>query len=303
MESIKTDKEKALTRIFNDPELKRLKHLQSIEWENEVGFWKWIATCSKSTLLMNMDDLQVYSLKRVAHHEAGHAVVALITGRDVVSCSIIPSAFGVAAGETTYVDDKQDKIENWSHYYYWKLIVSTLAGVISEEMYAGNLLGGAENDVIEAIMFNRFISSPERQEFFKEVSIVGVNLLLQEPSVWKSVQNVASLLFKKGMLESDQISEIIISNQLKVKNPSLLIKSIQKQANLGKSTLNRFNETHPEFDRAITEQNQLFLDDINLIYPKQQMKVTEKVFSAYYDKKYWDMDFITLQNFVNSFKS
>jgi cell division protease FtsH len=86
--------------------------------------------------------------KLTAYHEAGHAILgAHIEGSDPVhKVSIIPR--GMAGGVTMYLPEKDHQY--YSKQYLLNMITMLFGGRVAEEIFLGDISGGAQNDIKRA---------------------------------------------------------------------------------------------------------------------------------------------------------
>jgi len=102
--------------------------------------------------------------ERTAYHEAGHAVVAMLTpGADPVrKVSIIPRSTSLGV---TFSAPTSDRF-NWDEQYLHGKIATMLGGRAAEEVVFGNVSSGAESDIqqlteLVRVMVGRWGMSPE----------------------------------------------------------------------------------------------------------------------------------------------
>jgi len=91
-------------------------------------------------LVLSDADLQV-----VAVHEAGHALVGLLTPHSdpVTKVTIVPRGQALGVTQYTPLDDRY----NYSREYLFGMIMTALGGRAAEEVSIGSITSGAENDL------------------------------------------------------------------------------------------------------------------------------------------------------------
>jgi cell division protease FtsH len=91
-------------------------------------------------LVLNEADLQV-----VAVHEAGHALIGLLTPHSdpVTKVTIVPRGQALGVTQYTPLDDRY----NYSRDYLYGMIMTALGGRAAEEVVLGSITSGAENDL------------------------------------------------------------------------------------------------------------------------------------------------------------
>ena len=125
-----------------------------------------------------------------AYHEAGHAVMALLTGRSVKKVSIIPSqnrlgACTIQKGRTRQV---QDKLE--------AEILILLAGMAAESRKSGRYnVQGASQDLrgVEKLALARS-GNPRQAQKLVHKMLDKTQHLLQNKAPWSAVKMIASEL-------------------------------------------------------------------------------------------------------------
>jgi cell division protease FtsH len=91
-------------------------------------------------LVLSEADLQV-----VAVHEAGHALIGLLTPHSdpVTKVTIVPRGQALGVTQYTPLDDRY----NYSREYLFGLLMTALGGRAAEEVVLGSITSGAENDL------------------------------------------------------------------------------------------------------------------------------------------------------------
>ncbi len=91
-------------------------------------------------LVLSESDLQV-----VAVHEAGHALIGLLTPHSdpVTKVTIVPRGQALGVTQYTPLDDRY----NYSRDYLFGMIMTALGGRAAEEVALGSITSGAENDL------------------------------------------------------------------------------------------------------------------------------------------------------------
>ncbi len=99
-------------------------------------------------LVLSEDDLRV-----VAIHEAGHALVGLLTPHSdpVTKVTIVPRGQALGVTQYTPVDDRY----NYSRDYLFGRIMTALGGRAAEEVVLGSITTGAENDLQQITLIAR----------------------------------------------------------------------------------------------------------------------------------------------------
>jgi cell division protease FtsH len=99
-------------------------------------------------LVLSEDDLRV-----VAIHEAGHALVGLLTPHSdpVTKVTIVPRGQALGVTQYTPLDDRY----NYSRDYLFGRIMTALGGRAAEDVVLGSITTGAENDLQQVTLIAR----------------------------------------------------------------------------------------------------------------------------------------------------
>jgi cell division protease FtsH len=101
-------------------------------------------------LVLSEADLQV-----VAVHEAGHALIGLLTPHSdpVTKVTIVPRGQALGVTQYTPLDDRY----NYSRDYLYGMIMTALGGRAAEEVVLGSITSGAENDLQKVTQIARMM--------------------------------------------------------------------------------------------------------------------------------------------------
>jgi hypothetical protein len=165
-------------------------------------------------------------LEVVAHHEAGHAVVARVRGRDVHGIYLRPNVKGTYNGETPYGDptlppDIDPNIP------YERMCIAPPDGVSDTRviMYAGKAaeillfrqvgvserlatLGTKDYRQIVASLKGEKLSWEQFKERLQKLEIYALHII-SWPACWSAVEEIAHILVKDLSIEGERIHEIV----------------------------------------------------------------------------------------------
>ena len=169
-------------------------------------------------------------LQGTAYHEAGHAVVAHYFEIPVITISIVPD--GDLGGSVTYyplpagvdwlfaiqpISEEDDAeipdglIDCILRHDIEALVMAGMAGMLAEKrVYRRHLRQGAAHDYYNTYRDLRRLEGNERviAAYWKYLE-VRTDDLLNQPSVWASVEAVAEALLTKSSLTCDEMIEAI----------------------------------------------------------------------------------------------
>ena len=128
-----------------------------------------------------------------AYHEAGHAVMALLMGRDVQKVSIIPSQnrLGVCHLKKGRVKQASDALE--------AEMLILLAGMAAEGRKSGRYnVDGAAQDLrgVEKLALSRAGNMKQAQKLYSR-TLDKTQHLLSDAATWKAVKVIAAELLEK----------------------------------------------------------------------------------------------------------
>ncbi len=128
-----------------------------------------------------------------AFHEAGHAIIALVMGRDVHRVSIIPAKTRLGHCELKKGASKTAK--DWLE----SEVLILLAGVAAEGRLTGQYCwSGAARDLKQARMLTESrAGSAQQAERLEKRMLDKVEHLLDMPEHWEAIQSVARELLMK----------------------------------------------------------------------------------------------------------
>lgn len=142
--------------------------------------------------------------KRIAVHEAGHMVMALILGLDVERCAILSAGEDWRPGElgrcTVLVPDPVGL----------RRFLVSMGGVMAEESFYGEEKGGARDHRDAVLALQNFIAhyrDPDRRNDVEDL-FHDVAELFHREGVLKVLEKSARLLHKHRVLERPQIASI-----------------------------------------------------------------------------------------------
>jgi ATP-dependent Zn protease len=154
-------------------------------------------------------------LTRIAHHEAGHAIVASILGRKVGAIAVSAprpcrSACGLFADPALNHPDRPDDYGAAVR----RSVAVMLAGVIAEERYLGfapmQPPKRCRADVLEATnMACRLQTTDVARAAIIPAAIQRVHRLFDQPKVWRAVRRLAAQLERDRAAGSEQIRELL----------------------------------------------------------------------------------------------
>ena len=166
-------------------------------------------------------------MRRIAYHEAGHAVAAWWCGhlkkRDYVT--IIPDTVAGSLGHLRnpprFIREMERTAGNIGRAVLQaeKFVVVCLAGNAASCRYRGSkrrYLAGGRNDREQAVEVLSHLSgsNEELKAYFHLLQIRAENLIAR---CWPEVESVAARLVTERKLTSDQIREICLSARMKTK--------------------------------------------------------------------------------------
>lgn len=157
-------------------------------------------------------------LRRIAYHEAGHAVMAILQRRRLLSVTIEPSSTDIVPGHT-----QTSKVRVYDSDYkgyrppseFRKEICIDLAGPIAEQIgISEKKVGGhCTNDIIKASALSVIMTGGrvERASIAFEEIKEEVEQVLKNN--WQAVGSVVSALLDKETLTGHQVRQIVKSHE------------------------------------------------------------------------------------------
>jgi hypothetical protein len=138
--------------------------------------------------------------KRVAHHEAGHAVIGRVVGIPVKLATIKPK--DISSHGFVMAGKRDDDFKTFSPVD----VIYSFAGVIAEEKYSGVKSLGAGGDIDFIRYHLHRLPKAKRKTIRAELKAKTVELVDKH---WKAIEDTAAFLIGGGTLAGDQIDEII----------------------------------------------------------------------------------------------
>jgi ATP-dependent Zn protease len=156
-------------------------------------------------------------LECTAYHEAGHAVAALVQGREVSEVTIVPDAKGDTLGHLrqdslpALVLDQCDPGAPEQRAGVEREILFCFAGPIAEEIFCGRKNhDGASGDMTCALRLASFLCGnvDETAAYFDRLLLQARDLVL---SHWPAVKRVADELLDRRTLTGPQATEAYLA--------------------------------------------------------------------------------------------
>lgn len=159
--------------------------------------------------------------KIVAHHEAGHAVVALVLGLRVLRVEIreerllplIPRFVGFTTVEAPDGHDLADQDQTLNR------LVTCMAGDVAENIYTNGdpkLLMTASDDIDWA--FHRVeekLTGVDNPKPIVDAAIIMAQGLLGQPPIWRAVEGLAKELLQARDMNEGQVIEMVNNSSAK----------------------------------------------------------------------------------------
>ncbi len=141
-----------------------------------------------------------------AYHEAGHAVVTYLVGRELDHISIDheDESSGRCQELHRYVTESREAVEDE--------VMILLAGRIAEERFKGEPVADrltASDDHDAADMASFVYSDPEELDAYLKLLAIRTKNLVGEPGTWSAIMLVATELQATGHIDGVRIAELI----------------------------------------------------------------------------------------------
>jgi len=172
--------------------------------------------------------------KGVAHHEAGHAVLAYLTNMPIKTVKIFPERWPVpfnalprTIGAVTFC---QDKWPEWADFespsfdkkratmYAAKTVSTCFAGDLAKSLYSGRMVRpesfedgpiGSDAELIDYICFAHLKLSVEAMcQWTARLWFITLEIL-HMPEVWAAVSAVAEQLFRRKTLKAAEVCALV----------------------------------------------------------------------------------------------
>jgi cell division protease FtsH len=174
-------------------------------------------------------------VKRVAYHEAGHAVMTYLSGETVARASIIGSTGGV--GGAVFQADKDTSGLTTKTEIEWQIKIC-YAGRAAESLVLCDISDGASNDITKATkLLNLYVTRMGMDDMFGAVDLeVLCPNMLESPALSRvqklaerymaaaqltlrerlpELHAVANALIQKETLSGDEVSKLISESHIK----------------------------------------------------------------------------------------
>lgn len=160
----------------------------------------------------------------VAHHEAGHALLAkLLPGADPVQkVTIIPRGRALGVTEQTPEEDRH----NFKHSYLLDRITIMMGGRAAEQLVFGDLTNGAANDVKQATMLVRKMVA--QWGMSEKIGPVSYSIGEEHPFLGRELASPKDFSDVTARLIDEEVQQIITNMEAKAIE---LLKTHREQLN------------------------------------------------------------------------
>ena len=201
--------------LVNDAVIKSISnnHSQIMMSDLLAAFNDKMFSCKEKVIGLSNGDESV-----LAYHEAGHAVISLLNGKDSIFCaSILPR--GTANG---YIGEEQDDKSIKTTDDLKNKVAVAIGGLLSEELFCNTRTLGCKSDIDKALKDIKILVRDYGVKGFDKVEVVGFSNEYETDLVRRSNESLVQI----EHAETELFNEIYNSTKKKLEDNKTLVKAI-----------------------------------------------------------------------------